>query len=534
MKLTKNIFQDFCEEQGWSFRAHATAKFRMYSAIRIYYPDCELSANYLYITDSVTLPSGRDKALVDICLIADDESTEGGFSYTIIAPCGLPTFFSALQTKHEQLQEWDRKLSELLLNGGTIQEILDSSAQVLRNPCMFQDDQFHVLASVGQVSQEVAPFYYEAQKTGRVPVRLFEKLLALSPQARAPYSISNIVTVVQHFSQHDELLANCLVDGVIVLRFCMICVHGKSNGLRDIVGHLIHRIEHSPGIREYTGWPLGSADSLFTRIIEMPMAPDIASTIDALGIDSFTLLSVVCIDFGTQTAEASSILIKLRMLLPNMHFFVYKNIPYALLGINQKSGAVQGDALERFEALLFTQLDHMGATYGVSLCFSDPLLLQCACNQAKCALDALHQLPDLDPSQPASRHRMVRYQNAFPFHVLKHFFRAHDFSAYCPKAFLDLINDDRNFGTNNLHLLHVYLTNKCNATIASRLLHMHRNNVIYRINKIEEKYHINLNNSLQRQIYSLLCLAVIYQCDLTVATNPIDNGYSELEQKTYT
>ena len=528
MKLTKNIFQDFCEEQGWSFRAHATAKFRMYSAIRIYYPDCELSANYLYVTDPVTHPSERDKALVDICLVTDGKATVNGFSYTVIASCSLPAFFATLQTKHEQLQEWDRKLSELLLNGGTLQEILDSSTQVLRNPCMFQDDQFRVLASVGQVSQEVAPFYYEAQKTGRVPVRLFEKLLTLSPQARAPYSIPNIVTVVQHFSQHDELLANCLVDGVIVLRFCMICVNGKSNCLRDIVGHLIYRIEHSPGIREYTGWPLGSADSLFTRIIEMPTASDIASTVAALGIDSFTLFSVVCIDFGTQTAEASSILIKLRMLLPNMHFFVYKNTPYALLGINQKSGAVQGDALERFEALLFTQLDHMGATYGVSLCFSDPLLLHCACNQAKCTLDALHQLSGLDQDHSVFHHRMVRYQDALPFHVLKHFFRAHDFSAYCPKAFLDLINDDRNFGTNNLHLLHVYLANKCNATIASRLLHMHRNNVIYRINKIEEKYRIDLNSSLQRQIYSLLCLAVIYQCNLTVATKSADGGYSEL------
>jgi hypothetical protein len=80
MKLTKNIFQDFCEEQGWSFRAHATAKFRMYSAIRIYYPDCELSANYLYVTDPVTHPSERDKALVDICLVTDGKATVNGFS----------------------------------------------------------------------------------------------------------------------------------------------------------------------------------------------------------------------------------------------------------------------------------------------------------------------------------------------------------------------------------------------------------------------------------------------------------------------
>lgn len=515
MKLTKNLLQDFCAEKGWEFQPSVTAKFRTYSGVRLYYPDCALSAKYLYMTDSDTLPAERDKALADICLVTGGAQRAEGFAYTIAAGCGLVPLFTALQAMHEQLLEWDRALSALLLNGGTLQEILDCSAPILRNPCFFEDEQFYVLASAGSISREDAPIFYDTVKSGRTPVHLFERVLSMSPQARAPYFAPSSVNVAQQLSPYKELLANCFVDGAVVLRFCMVCTQFDGNSLRDLVSHLMDRIENSPGIRSHSVWSTSSIDSFFSRVIETPFDPDVAAAAASLGLNRFDLFSVVCINFGTQTAESSAILTKLRMLLPNLCFFVYNGQPFALLGTGKKTGPAQ-DALKQIEELLFDQLDRMGSDYGVSLSFSELSALRSACDQAKNALSAVYSaVRGSEDTSPGISH-MVRYQDTLLFHILNTFFQQYPFRDYCPRTLLDILKDDRTLGTNNLHLLYIYLSNECNATAASRILHMHRNNVIYRINKIEEKYQINFENNLDRQLLALLCLAVEYQCDLSV------------------
>lgn len=514
MKLTKNILQGFCEDYNWILHICSTSKFRFYSALRLYFPGCDLSPNYLYTTDNSVPVSERDKALADICLITDEDvgSNSDGFACIITADCGLLTVFSAIQTRHEQLIEWDRALSNLLLNGGTIQDILNCSAPVLRNPCIFEDEQFRVIASYGTATQEESSLFYETLKTGVAPVHLFEGILSLSPQARAPYTTTNTVIVVQHFSPYDELLANCVAGGAIVLRFFMLCLNTSSTGVRDIVSHLVSRIESSPGIRQYSGWSVGSVDSLFSRIIDTPSSSDIPAAIDTLGLDSFNLFSVISINFGMQTAEASSFLTKLRMVFPNLRFFVYNNTPFALLGANSKTIS-SPNSLEPLEKLLFAQLDHMGAVYGVSLGFSDILNLKVACEQAKCAMGTLQQAHYRNYFPHDNRPHLARYEEIQPLHILDSFFQTHDFSLYCPRFFCDLLSDDEKTGSDNLHLLFTYLTNNCNATTASRILHMHRNNVIYRINKIQEKYRMNLDDSKDRLLLTMLCLAAKHKCD---------------------
>lgn len=509
MKLTKDTLQAFCEEQTWGFRISPTAKFRQYLGLRIYYPGCPLSSDCLYLADSSSLPSEDAPTTADLCLVGDQFLPRADCAYFITAKCGLLAAFSTLQTMYERLLDWDRNLSRLLLDGATLQEILEYSAPILRNPCLFEDNQFQVLASWGQVSREDAPLFYETLKSGRAPVNLFEGILSLSPQERAPYSSTPAaITVGQQFSPHDELLANCMSNGMIVLRFCMVCTRVPSGRVRGLVAHLMNRLENSPGIQQYAGWAHNSADSLFTRLIDDPTGVDVSAAASALGLNRFTLFSTVCIDFGTQTAEASSILAKLRMLLPGLCFFIYRDTPFALLGVSQKSGPLQ-DALERLEQLLSEQLAQLNASCGVSLSFSDLQHLGSACQQARCALDFLSLQP---PGN--SLPRVVHYQDALTFHILRTFFRQHDFSCYCPRFFLDLLNDDRSTGSNNLQLLHTYLSNECNATLTSRLLHMHRNNVIYRINRLQEKYHIDLDTSISRQTAALLCQAAKYQLDL--------------------
>ena len=76
------------------------------------------------------------------------------------------------------------------------------------------------------------------------------------------------------------------------------------------------------------------------------------------------------------------------------------------------------------------------------------------------------------------------------------------------KALDTLCEYDSKHGTNNLELLFVYLTNERRASDTAQIMHMHRNNVIYRIGKISEMIGMDLNESGTR--FRLLMAYEIY------------------------
>lgn len=519
LKLTGNILLDFWRERGWAARRCPGAKHRAYEGVRVYYRGCVPAAECLYfVTEELAEQALRDGAGADLCLLSLN-GADLGCAYLVEVDMDPAALCEQTQDMHIALLRWDRQLTELLLDGATMQELLDCSAPILRNPCMLEDNQFYVVASCGQVRREDAPFFYDSIHTGRAPTHLFEELLALDPQARATFAPSNSVNIVQRFSRHNEMLANCMVDGVTMLRFCMVCTETDGSGLRDLVLHLMDRLKSSPGVRSRTAWSNGAVDSLFSRMIENPSAAEVSASAASLGLQQCELFSVVGIYFGVQAAEMASILSKLRVLHPTLHFFMHDEHPFALIGVRRQTRTLQ-QSLERLQELLFAQLDQLGASYGVSLTFPSLLSLGAACDQALRALDARELLLDfprrMGSAPPPANPRRADYQDAMLAHMLQTFFTQYSFEEYCPASFRELLADDNAAGGNNLPLLYTYLANQCNATTTARLLHMHRNNVIYRINKLQERYQFDLSNNRQRQLLLALCLAVGYKCEHTV------------------
>lgn len=68
-------------------------------------------------------------------------------------------------------------------------------------------------------------------------------------------------------------------------------------------------------------------------------------------------------------------------------------------------------------------------------------------------------------------------------------------------------HDDERDGTNNVPLLNAYLILERKATQVGELFHMHRNGVIYRIDKIEKTYRLDLDDYLTRQ-YLQICARI--------------------------
>lgn len=54
-------------------------------------------------------------------------------------------------------------------------------------------------------------------------------------------------------------------------------------------------------------------------------------------------------------------------------------------------------------------------------------------------------------------------------------------------------------GTNNLEIFWEYISNERNASIVSERLHMHRNTVRYRIDKLERRFDLDLSQQQVRE-----------------------------------
>ena len=63
---------------------------------------------------------------------------------------------------------------------------------------------------------------------------------------------------------------------------------------------------------------------------------------------------------------------------------------------------------------------------------------------------------------------------------------------------LAIREQDRQRNTSYAHLLYTYLVNECKPTDTARQLHMHRNNVIYHVERLSEQLGVDLGDPATR------------------------------------
>lgn len=135
MKITSNILTDFFRDMGWTFQRKAativsTAVYVCSSLIASASRGFSISQwCYRRIWSSCRLP-------ISACLVPKPPISDMKAAYWIAAGSSdFPAVYSEIQRIFDEYSQWDHALSSLLLNGGTLQDILNASTQILKNPC---------------------------------------------------------------------------------------------------------------------------------------------------------------------------------------------------------------------------------------------------------------------------------------------------------------------------------------------------------------------------------------------------------------
>ncbi|NLY39330.1 MAG: hypothetical protein GX044_08540 [Firmicutes bacterium] len=143
---------------------------------------------------------------------------------------------------------------------------------------------------------------------------------------------------------------------------------------------------------------------------------------------------------------------------------------------------INQDCLSRLELFLAKSK----LTAGISACCNDILEIRDYYLQASVTLElgAIFQ-------QTAS---LLKYDNYVLYHLIHNAAQTMDLYKLCHPAVIRLLNYDQENGSNYYQTLRVYMNNDKNLVESAKALFIHRNTLVYRINKIMEIINLDLNN----------------------------------------
>jgi sugar diacid utilization regulator len=160
-------------------------------------------------------------------------------------------------------------------------------------------------------------------------------------------------------------------------------------------------------------------------------------------------------------------------------------------------------AEEDMESRLNSYFQENDVFCGISDVFDDLLELPEACSQAELALNesGLYVQNRTDIWEASPKWSNIAHFNTYFASCLLDKSEKNEKlwrSSRYGKMLLELYESDLEKNTNNLEVLYTFLMNERRATETAAYLHMHRNNVVYRISRIEEMLNVNLNDILTR------------------------------------
>ncbi|MCL2110784.1 MAG: helix-turn-helix domain-containing protein [Clostridiales bacterium] len=243
----------------------------------------------------------------------------------------------------------------------------------------------------------------------------------------------------------------------------------------------------------------------------------ISNRADYCGIptNKYYCLFVARFKDGFRDNEAKQLLKKLKKELPQARMLLYNG---NIMMLNYYKEATNRDETEEWIAHISDALKEARAELGVSAPEESLAKLHLSYKRAIMAIEygrRVHQrrmakegcLEDIDRY---TGYDIYLYETYYVYHlidVVNAENRATLESSLCMRALAKLYAVDCENKTDNLSLLYCYLINERSASKTAAVMHMHRNNVIYRMNRIERilgidmrEYHIRFKFLLSYRI----------------------------------
>ncbi len=448
----------------------------------------ELQEHKIYICSGEQVCEKRKELPENSLLLCIGEACEGGagkYANVFVFSQDTSAFllFNAIQKIFDFYNQWEQKLYELSVDGN-VQEMLDVSFRIFRNPLILTSADYFIIAyssiidTRAELSSLVDPdaiFEYNKEYREDEENQDYKKKQGAF---YFPGYITGTKSLCVNLFDHDkyayrltmveEMVRFAAFEGALLERLAEYIQMALSKQLyvQSDMGYRLDRILSEILVN-------GNPDPEVTNqwFLEFGWRPEHQFFCIAL--------KLVALDMENMTARFISS--HIEKLLPHACAFTYEN--YIIIFVNLTRFG--GDVEEAVGKIIYFLRDSF-LKAGISNDFTGFGNLSHYYRQAVIALEVgnqkspfkwTHRFDDI-----ALEYLLEQCRGELPEQLV------------CSRKILELREYDRQHNTDYYHTLHVYVRNHLNAVQAARLLFIHRSTFLYRMEKIREILHMDFND----------------------------------------
>lgn len=452
-----------------------------------------------------------------LCLrdrMEDSEETEDLLSNTIIINenIELEYLFTEIQDIFFRINEWIQEMQEKVIHSDSLQSILDLSEPIIGNTINISDSALTLLAHTWNIEPDDT-ITLALIENGFHPESSLQKFREGKRFAVWDNSSGIIVNEHPNYCSYPTVGKVFKFHNTYFAHIVMVCDHRPlTPGLLDLFRILLDILQ-SFVKREWDS--KSSVDHVYDSLLTDLLSGNLGSKTNLeerarhAGIPltgPYQVLRIACSQ--EMQAPVGRMAQELGDMMPDSWTLIYQQQLVVLDRVKKNRSA---EDTEAFDRRMRSFLERYDAFCAASPEFANLKSMADAYEKASLALKYSGRFYGDDLldryEYSAENNRIYQYDDNLIFYLLGENERSQSIwkdSTYA-QALRTLWEYDNQHNTDNLQLLYTYLRCERKATDASQLLHMHRNNVVYRINRIEELLGMSLDDDNVR-----LCLSLSY------------------------
>ena len=446
--------------------------------------------NVIYVSQSDSRPD--DRAVLSVL---------GGESVLVV--------FNALLDLALKFGEWEHAMDEIFYGGESLQKLLDISSPFLRNNVVVLDSALKLLAYTKDVpcddpiTVELISHGYHTEEN----IAKFKLHKRFKPWVEEEgfvindsYEICNYVTVVKTFKTKTSF-------SIIIVMMCN--VTNPDSYLLDVYDIFASHVENYAK-RDYPeDKPSGDAVDTFLKDLFLDSTMSVQSVKERsrfLGLPYEARFCLFYVREAEKDVPQSRLLSDIsRLVAPAKTVLVDDAVVVLCFSCRNDSCALHctANTCPLGQTSLSSRLNDVMNRYGIvcgrSSKFTELSMASVAFRQARIAYDISKKRELCEGRLEISRNwdRITSFDSCSLDFLVEMMPNESDqlvSSTYAGHVLESMYQHDLANKTDNYRFLYEYLMNERRASVVAEKLHMHRNNVKYRIDKIESQYHIDTND----------------------------------------
>lgn len=461
-----------------------------------------LSEDYLYLTDQVFERP--------ICCEASIAILDPDRRWTVLPPncillrssLPLADVFNELLGLQTLLQDWDLRLNLSLSQNMGIQHLLDLSEPVLGCPIAVLDPAFKCLAATNSFDTDDQVFA-ELMELGYLTQESFNRLRENDYFTQEHYTGETLILPPSSIKKYTSTFT-AVLDKDKAVRYEILMLFSNfpySDGLFQLFLYLQSKIMHylneeSPANDSHAQYEYFVIDLLEEHCTGEKEIWERSQCFLEQHPDSFNAI-LIRLNNSTEMYRKYAHF-TLKSLFPEHRFIHYHDSILFFANLGNPNQHMEPHAQVTLSRLN-DYLNQADACAGVSICFHQLKDIRQAYFQAESALRLGKMLGTED--NRGKEKQIFWYSDYYVYHVLDAAHMTIPELELVNPLYKDIVQYDLRHHTDYRHILLTYLHHGRNYTDAAKELHMHRNNVIYHVQRMSELFQMNLEDpELRMQI----------------------------------